>query len=108
MIKKYSISKVVKKEPHYYYIYLIKCSKQFPEESIDLIKHYKEYDMPNNFTGPHYNGSEPVKIIIGALNGLFETGEKNVEYINKAMNLFDEMLLNPIFRGSAFDVLNKI
>ena len=108
LIKKYHTSKAAIRDPHYYFDYLIKCSKQFPEKCIDLIEYYDKYDKPNNVTGPFYDGSEPVKIVIGALNGLYEAENKNVPSINKAMNLFDEMLKSTIFRGSAFDVLNKI
>ncbi|MDB5199171.1 MAG: hypothetical protein JWO92_1134 [Chitinophagaceae bacterium] len=108
LIKKYSTSKVAIKDPHYYFDYLTMCSKQHPEKCIDLIESYKKYDKPNILTGPHYDGSEPVKIVVGALNGLYETENKNIVYITKAMNLFDEMLKSSIYRGSAFDVLSKI
>jgi len=108
LIQKYYTSKVAIRDPHYYFDYLIKCSKQHPEKCIDLIEYYDNYDKPNNVTGPFYDGSEPVKIVIGALNGLYEAKNKNLQYIDKAMNLFDEMLKSTIFRGSAFDVLNKV
>jgi hypothetical protein len=108
LIEKYYSSKVALRDPHYYFDYLIKCSKQYPEKCIDLIEYYDKYDKPNNVTGPFYDGCEPVKIVIGALNGLYETKNKNRQYIDKALNLFDEMLKSTIFRGSAFDVLNKV
>ena len=107
-INQYHTSRVAKIDPHYFLDFLVKCSKQFPQKCIDFISHYKEYAKPNNFTGPHYDGSEPVKIVIGAINGLYETENKDMVYINKAMCLFDEMLKSTVFRGSAFDVLSKI
>lgn len=103
-----SISSVAKKDPHYYFEYLVKCSKRHPEKCIDLIKRYNEYEKPNNFTGPYYDGSEPVKIVIGALNGLYEKECLNAKYVNVAMDLFDDMLKTSVFRGNAFDVLSKL
>ncbi len=108
LIDKFHTSKVAKREPHYYFDFLVKCSKQYPVECIDLISNYSIYDKPNSINGPHYDGSEPVKIVVGALNGLYEAETKNYDYINRAMNLFDEMLKDPTFRGSAFDLINKI
>lgn len=107
-IEIYHTSKVAIKEPHYYLDFLVKCSKQYPQKCIDLIANYNDYDKPNSFTGPHYDGSEPVKIVVGALNGLYEAEDTDMVYVNKAMSLFDEMLKSTVFRGSAFEVLSKI
>lgn len=108
LIKKFSKSKVAKKDPHYFYDYLIKCCKPHPVECLDLLTHSSKYNEPNHFTGPYYEGSEPVKILIGCYNGLYETLPLNRKYVLKAMDQFDGMLKRPLFRSAAHKVLNSI
>ena len=108
LIKKFSNSKAAKKDPHYFYDYLIKCCKKFPIACIDLLNNYRKYKVPNHYTGPYYDGSEPVKILIGSYNGLYETFPLNRKYVLKAMDQFDAMLNQPLFRTSAQQVLNSI
>ena len=108
LLKIYSTSIVAKKDPHSYYDYLIKCSKYFPVEVLDLIKKYKKYDLPNSFGGPYYDGSEPTKIIIGSYNGIYEKSPFNKRYARKALYLFDQILKEPVFRSGASQVLDSI
>ncbi len=108
LIKKFSRSRVAKNDPHYFYEYLIKCCKSFPEQCIDLIAGYKKYREPNAVTGPYYKGNEPVKILVGAYNGLYEHIPLNKKYIDRLLNLFDDMLKRELFRTEAQDVLNTI
>ncbi len=108
LISKYAGSTVAKHDPHYYFDYLIKCSKYHPQECIDLISHYNEYKAPDHISGPFYDGSEPIKIIVGAYNGLNETIPLNQKYSDKALQIFDKMLRLPIFRGAANQVLETI
>ncbi len=108
LIKKFSKSKVAKKDPHYFYDYLIKCCKLHPVECLGLLTHSSKYNEPNHFTGPYYEGSEPVKILIGCYNGLYETLPLNRKYVLRAMDQFDAMLKRPLFRSAAHKVLNSI
>lgn len=108
LIKKFSNSNAAKKDPHYFYDYLIKCCKKHPVECLDLLTHFKKYHTPNHFTGPYYEGNEPVKILVGSYNGLYETLPLNKKYVVKAMDQFDKMLQQPMFRNAAQQVLNSI
>lgn len=108
LLKRFSVSSIAIKDPHYFYDYLIKCCKQFPVQCIDLFVNFKKYNEPNPFTGPYYDGSEPVKILIGSYNGLYETLPLNRKYVIKAMDSFDIMLKKPVFRNAAHQVLNTI
>lgn len=108
LIKNFSTSKAAGLEPHYYYEYLIKCCKRNPREIIDLIIHYKEYKEPNSATGPYYSPGDPVKVLVGALNGLYDHVPVDKEYATKAMNLFDEMLSSQLLRSDAQTVLDTI
>jgi SpoVK/Ycf46/Vps4 family AAA+-type ATPase len=108
LIKKYSASKCAQKDPHYYYDFLLKCCKFQSKECIDLTRHFIKYNEPNPYTGPHYEGNEPVKILMGSYNGIYETLPINRLYVAKAMNRFDQMLKQRVFRNAAYQVLDSI
>lgn len=108
LIKGFSTSVAASLEPHYYYEYLIKCCKGNPREIIDLVANYKKYKEPNSATGPFYSPGDPVKVLVGALNGLYDHVPVHTEYVTKAMNLFDEMLSNQLLRTEAQTVLDTI
>lgn len=108
LIKEFSASQVAKKDPHYFYDYLIKCCKQHPVQCLDLLTHFRKYNAPDPFKGPYYEGTEPVKILVGSYNGLYETLPLNKKYVIKAMDQFDKMLQQPMFRNAAQQVLNSI
>jgi hypothetical protein len=108
LITVYSNSPAAAREPHYFYEYLIKCSKKFPVEVIDLLRNYRNYDEPNVGTGPYYSSDDPVKAVVGAYNGLYEQSPLNKKYVRKALDLFDEMLKQQLFRLEAQKVLNVV
>ncbi len=108
ILKAFANSNAAINDPHYFYDYLIKCSKKHPVECLDFIKNYKKYKEPNHFEGPYYEGNEPIKIIVSSFNALLEIQPLNKKYITYAIELFDEMLLHPLFRKSAHTVLNTL
>ena len=73
-----------------------------------MLKNYKKYKEPNSATGPYYSPDDPVKALIGAYNGLYDHSPVNAKYVRKALDLFDEMLKNQLFREEAQKVLNVI
>jgi hypothetical protein len=108
LINIFSTSNIAKRDPHYYYDYLLKCAKNYPEHCIDLISHYKKYDKPNQGIGPYYEGNEPMKILISSYNVLYEHSFIKKDYLNKTLLLFDEMLQDSFFRTSAEQVLIEL
>ncbi len=108
LLKEFGSSPMATCEPHYFYEYLIKCSKANAVEVLDLLKHYRKYKEPNMATGPFYNPDDPVKALIGAYNGLYDNASVNKKAAIKALDLFDEMLSQQLFRTEAQNVLNMI
>ena len=108
LVKEFSASKVAASEPHYFFEFLTKCSKANPVEVLDLLKHYRKYREPNRATGPYYSPDDPVKALIGAYNGLYDHSPLNTKHARRALDLFDEMLKQQLFRTEAQNVLNVI
>ena len=108
LVKEFSASKVAASEPHYFFEFLTKCSKANPVEVLDLLKHYRKYREPNSATGPYYSPDDPVKALIGAYNGLFDHSPLKTKHARRALDLFDEMLKQQLFRTEAQNVLNVI
>jgi hypothetical protein len=108
LLKEFATSKVATQEPHYFYEFLTKSSKTNPVEVLDMLKNYKKYNEPNSATGPYYSPNDPVKALVGAYNGLYDHSPVNVKYVRKALDLFDELLKQQLFRTEAQNVLNVI
>ncbi len=106
LLQKYARSNVAKKEPHYYFEYLLKCAKKHPVECLELLQHVITYDKPDISQAGYYD-DEPVKVLIGIYNSLSSSKTKDSEHLNKTIALFDEMLKNQKFRGAANKVIDQ-
>lgn len=107
LLKKYARSNVAKKEPHYYFEYLLKCTKKHPFECLELLQHVSTYDKPDISQAGYYD-DEPVKVLIGIYNSLSSLETKNPEHLNKTIALFDKMLKTQKFRGAANKVIDQV
>jgi len=107
LLKKYARSNVARKEPGYYFEYLLQCVKKHPIECLELIQHVNTYDKPDISQVGYYN-DEPVKVLIGIYNTLSSVDTKNSKHLNKTMSLFDKMLKTQKFRGAANKVINQV
>ncbi len=107
LLQKYSHSNVAKRGPHYYFQYLIKCAKKHPKECLELLLQVNTYDKPDITQVGHYD-NEPIKVLIGIYNSLSSLETKDMESLNKSIELFDDMLKNPKFRGAANKVLDQV
>jgi hypothetical protein len=101
----YVKSAVARKNPHYFFEYLLTNSNKYPTHCIDLLSLYKKYPKPNNSEGPYYS-DEPTKIVLNCYNTLHNQG--NRIYIQKAIALFDRMLQVDVLRRSANEALALI
>ena len=106
LIKKYSRSIAARRDPNYFYQYLIKCAKKHPRDCIDLLAHWETYDQPDITKSGHYE-HEPVDLIIACYNSLRYT-KKEKGYREKSLDIFDKMLLNSRFRVSANRVIQQV
>lgn len=101
-VKQYVKSAVARKNPHYFFDYLLKHSNTHPTDCIDLLALYKKYPKPNHSKGPYYS-DEPTKIALNCYNTLYNQG--NQPYVKKAIALFDRMLQVDVLRRSANEAL---
>ncbi|MBS1503218.1 MAG: hypothetical protein JST32_14210, partial [Bacteroidetes bacterium] len=106
LIKQYSESKVAILNPHYFYEYLLKCVKKHPMQCLNLMRNWKNYETPD-ITQSGYYDYEPLSIVIGCYNALRNTNEGR-KYIDRALNMFDDMLKIDRFRSSANKVISQV
>jgi hypothetical protein len=107
LLKKYAQSNVARKEPHYYFEYLLKVAKKHPVECYELLQHVNTYDKPDISKAGYYD-DEPVKVLIGIYNSLSSLETKNPRHLNKTIALFDKMLKTQKFRGAANKVIDQV
>lgn len=107
LLRKYARSNVARKEPHYYFEYLLKCAKKHPVECLELLQHVNTYDKPDISQGGYYD-DEPVKVLIGIYNSLSSLETKNPKHLDKTIALFDKMLKTQKFRGAANKVIAQV
>ena len=108
LLQKYARSNVARKEPLYYFEYLLKCAKKYPVECLELLKYVNIYDKPDISQAGYYRRDEPVKVLIGIYNSLSSLETKNHKYLNKAIVLFDKMLKTQKFRDAANKVIDQV
>lgn len=101
----WSRSPAGKKHLHYYYEYLLKCVKLYPEKCLRLIENIKDHIEPE--PGQRMTTEEPIKITIGIFNALSKVPGKKHEAV-KALRLFDYLLSNPYYRRNAAAATEEI
>lgn len=102
LLKLYYKSRVVKKNPHQFFEYLLKNTFQYSKECLVLISKYNKYQKPNMQNGPYYN-EEPVNIILNCYNSFLNSGD--VPRLKKSISLFDDMLKLDYLRKGAGNAL---
>lgn len=104
-LSEYSKSEVGKYREYYFYQYLLKAAKDEPEKCIELALNFKTHTKPD--IQKHMLRNEPLQVVIQAYNAIRDY-KKTSEYLEMAMDVFDEMLKVPEYRGPAVDVLHKL
>ncbi|OMP74886.1 ATP-binding protein [[Flexibacter] sp. ATCC 35208] len=108
LIKQAMYSNTIHNNPEYFLKYLLKCCKKHPVVCLDAVTHYKKYRLPNHFHGPHHSSEDVVKIVIGAYNALYEQNVLDQCYVTLALDLLDELLQFPEYRGASQQAINTI
>jgi hypothetical protein len=91
-----------KRESYNLYKYLLDCMNLYPKECINLINHLiKNFEAKK---GEFYSTEDTIKLLIGSYNTLKEYKLKNI-YLEKAMDIFDELVQIPNFRYTTNKVL---
>jgi len=109
-LERFARTVIARKNPRPFYEYLITCATAYPEDCLKLAEHFTEYQQPDIRYAGHYD-SEPLKVVINAYHALWGRKIKDKstrDMLEKALRLFDKMLLDDRFRRSAEGVLEKI
>lgn len=108
LIKQAMYSNTIYNNPEYFLKYLLKCCKKHLAVCLDAVTHYKKYRLPNHFHGPHHSREDVVKIVIGSYNALYEQNALDECYVTLALDLLDELLQFPEYRGASQQAINTI
>lgn len=104
---KYSKSEVYNYEPRYFLQYLLKCSKDYPIECLDLVREMNFTRVPSTQQRGRYD-SEPVQLILSIYSSLNNHFKKNKKEIEISLNIFDRMMKLDHLRFSANNALDKL
>jgi len=104
-LKMYVNSEVGKNRDQAFYMYLKKCSNDYPEECIELTKGFNNNSSENNQRRLYRN--EPLNVIVQSYNSIRDYNSKS-KSLEDAMNVFDELIENSEYRSGAYEILNKL
>lgn len=106
-LKEYSKSQLCRIDPSYFLQYLLKCSKEYPQECMELLGNMDFANIPNIQESGYYD-KEPVQLILGIYSKLVSEINKDRNLINKALDIFDGMLRHVHLRSSANQAIETI
>lgn len=99
-LEKYSRSPLCGYEPAYFMQYLLQCAKEHPKACIELIGNLDFSRVPDIQKGGYYD-REPVQLVLGIYSKLVSEVVKDKKLINKALDIFDNILKNSHLRTGA-------
>jgi hypothetical protein len=100
-------SAVIRKDPRPFFEYIVKCATKFPEECLELVEDFAIYEKPNIQSSGYYE-KEPLKVVINAYSALWGRKQRNSALLNKALLLYDKMLLDDRFHREATMILEEV
>jgi len=106
-LKEYVKSEHAKKEPRYFFSYLITCSKLYPIECLELMKQTTHFDNTNHQNRGSFD-KEPVQVVLSIYSSLNNDFKKNRNHIKSALNIFDKMLQNNNMSHYANTAINEL
>ncbi|AZA52765.1 NACHT domain-containing protein [Chryseobacterium sp. G0201] len=106
-LRSYSKSFSCKRSPSYFLQYLLKSSKDYPEECIELLSNMDFREAPNIQERGYYD-KEPVQLILGIYSKLVSEINKNKHLINKSLDIFDNMLKHTHLRNNANQAIESM
>jgi len=89
-------------EGHRFFDYLMKCVDIEPEKCIDLIHNYLSHDFSKSQRRAFAPRDTHIQILIGAYNKL-----RDETYKEKAMDIFDQMLQDQMYKRDGLNVLTE-
>ncbi|GAQ15683.1 hypothetical protein MODO_3383 [Myroides odoratimimus] len=106
-LNEYSSSLLCRKRPNYFIEYLIKCSNINAIETLFLVENIDFRITPDVHETYHYN-REPIQLILSIYSKLVSEVDKDYILIDKALNIFDNMLTHKYLRRTANDAIEAL
>lgn len=106
-LKDYSKTILCRKDPRYFLQYLSLCSKNHPEECLELLGNIDFKDNPNIQDSGYYD-KEPIQLVLGIYSKLVSEIIKNNTLINIALDIFDGMLVHRHLRNNANQAIEEL
>lgn len=94
LLKQYSKSIAAEMNLSTYYDYLQKCSDRYPKKCLKLMKNFKN-NLREDIGNSHFRLDEPLSVVLGALNSLEASSDKNTKSIELGMKLFNRLSQYP-------------
>jgi hypothetical protein len=104
-LHQYTVSNVGKHREYPFYNYLLKCSNEYPQDCIALISDFETHFGQD--VSLRRLSSGPMNVIIQSYNAIRDYNITD-ESLEKAMDVFDNILQDSEYRGQAFEVLNDV
>lgn len=105
-INKYVESEVGKYRGYYFYNFLLKITRLYPEKCLEWTSLFKGHLKPD--ITKRMLEREPIKVVLQAYNGLKKYKDKTDDNLEFAMDIFDKMLSETEYRGRAMEVINTM
>ncbi|MGV0831985.1 NACHT domain-containing protein [Empedobacter brevis] len=103
----YSKSVLFRKDPRYFLKYLLKSSKYYPKECIQLLDNMNFINAPSIQDSGYYD-KEPIQLVLAIYSKLVSEINKDKIMINKTLDIFDRMLKHPHLRLNAASAIEIV
>jgi hypothetical protein len=104
----YSQSLLCKKEPRYFFDFLIECSKSYPIECLLLLSKMDFSISPPIVQKRGYYDKEPIQLVLAIYSKLISENKKDKKQIKIALDIFDNMLKHRFLRNNANNAIELI
>jgi hypothetical protein len=104
----YSQSLLCKKEPRYFFDFLIECSKNYPIECLILLSKMDFGVSPPKVQKRGYYDKEPIQLVLAIYSKLISENKKDKTQIKIALDIFDNMLKHRFLRNNANNAIELI
>lgn len=106
-MRKYSQSLLFRQDPRYFLQFLLKCTKEYPADCLELLGNMNFNIVPNIQKRGHYD-TEPVQLILSVYSSLNNNFKANKSQIDKALSIFDKMLQVQHLRLSSHKAMDTL
>lgn len=102
---KYTRSKAASKASNNFIEFLLKCTKEFPDKCLFLLKSLLDNVKEFNDEDYSFGSDHPIQIATETYNQLYKADKRNLKAVKQCLNLFDRMLKMKFSRSNLSSML---